>query len=441
MPALSLRTRFVLGLGAVLLPFLLAGAVGLFYLLPRLIDPLEDVVREVTEEIHPATRLQVKLLVAETPVSDYLIYGDHDERQRFAQLRREVDEAFAAIAQEPFTLKEQESLIASAGKQWQQSLPFAEAILRQRHPVGNPSAVRMMETFDAHIDRAVALLDQVQAVADREIGRARAVAQAARTRSEWITFGAFAAALAISLLASAVLARSLLSGVDVLRAGAARLADGELSHRVRLAREDELGELAAVFDAMAERLEKSRAALTELATRDSLTGLLNRREFMVRLSEELERSRRYRHSCALLLLDLDHFKAVNDSHGHVSGDEVLRIFADRVRQTLRPADQPARYGGEEFAVILPETGSESALAVAERIRGAIAARAFALAAGRAIELTVSVGVAAFPDDAQTVHSLIAAADRALYAAKQAGRNRVCRTGTAAPGEPQPGGRA
>jgi diguanylate cyclase (GGDEF)-like protein len=143
------------------------------------------------------------------------------------------------------------------------------------------------------------------------------------------------------------------------------------------------------------------------------------------LKEEAERWRRYHHSCALLIVDLDHFKTVNDTWGHPVGDEVLRAVAARILREIRPADRAARSGGEEFAILLPETGGAGALALAERVRAAFAASPITLTSGQAIDLTVSIGGAAFPDDAGDAEGLIAAADRALYAAKQAGRNRVC----------------
>jgi diguanylate cyclase (GGDEF)-like protein len=254
---------------------------------------------------------------------------------------------------------------------------------------------------------------------------ARVVARAPRVQSVWIIVGGFLAALAISLVAGTILARSVLAGVDALRAGAARLAGGELAHRMDVTRGDELGELAVAFNAMAERIEKDHEVLNDIATHDSLTGLLNHRGFMHCLKEEVGRWRRYRHSCALLIVDLDHFKTVNDTWGHPVGDEVLRAVAARILREIRPLDRAARSGGEEFAILLSETGGAGALALAERVRAAFATSPITLTSGQAIDLTVSIGGAAFPDDAGDAEGLIAAADRALYAAKQAGRNRVC----------------
>jgi diguanylate cyclase (GGDEF)-like protein len=188
-------------------------------------------------------------------------------------------------------------------------------------------------------------------------------------------------------------------------------------------------ELLITFASLAaQAIEKARlyAQVQEQARTDALTGLNNRGEFQRQLKEEEERSRRYNRSFSLLMLDIDHFKSVNDSYGHQAGDEVLRALAARLREQTRPADQVARYGGEEFVVILPEIASEGALALAERLRAAVADSAVAVTEGRTIPVTISIGVATFPADAGSETALIAAADTALYAAKQGGRNRTMR---------------
>ena len=168
------------------------------------------------------------------------------------------------------------------------------------------------------------------------------------------------------------------------------------------------------------------ASMQEQARTDALTGLNNRGEFQRQLKEEEERSRRYNRSFSLLILDIDHFKTVNDSYGHQAGDEVLCALAARLREQSRPVDHAARYGGDELVVILPETTNEGALAFAERLRTSIADTVVPITEGRTIPVTISVGVATFPTDAGSETALFAAADKALYAAKQGGRNRISR---------------
>jgi diguanylate cyclase (GGDEF)-like protein len=161
------------------------------------------------------------------------------------------------------------------------------------------------------------------------------------------------------------------------------------------------------------------------ASTDGLTELANRRHFEEALEAELTRIERFGGGVALVLADLDDFKSVNDRFGHQAGDEVLRAFADILRETVREIDLAARYGGEEFAVLLPQTHLAGAEQLAERLRRAIASRPLSPRPGSLIAVTASFGVAAFPDS-PTPAALVAAADKALYRAKRRGKNCVVR---------------
>ena len=163
----------------------------------------------------------------------------------------------------------------------------------------------------------------------------------------------------------------------------------------------------------------------ELAAIDSLTGLNNRRFFEKQLAEMLERSAHGGRSLSLMMLDIDHFKQVNDRHGHDAGDHVLKSLAQRIKGALRRCDPICRYGGEEFIVLLPDTPLATARQIAERVRSVIEATPFTLdaAGGQTIPVTISIGLAARGDDANA-DALLRRADRALYASKTAGRNCV-----------------
>lgn len=172
------------------------------------------------------------------------------------------------------------------------------------------------------------------------------------------------------------------------------------------------------------KLAESFEALRRLAIRDELTGLLNRREFDRLLVEEQDRALRFGHPLGLLMIDVDHFKQVNDSHGHPAGDTVLREVARRLTTNLRNVDRVARFGGEEFAAVLVQTDRAAALDMAQRIRTSIERDSILAGQALALNVTVSVGVAILTDDARSAVELLAAADKALYGAKAAGRNRV-----------------
>ena len=186
---------------------------------------------------------------------------------------------------------------------------------------------------------------------------------------------------------------------------------------------DEL--LAGIAESLARSLFNAReySRLKSLSMRDHLTGLYNRRVFEAML--EVEARKRSTKPFSLLLVDLDNFKTINDSHGHGTGDEVLVYVADMLRLSFRKSDVPARYGGDEFAVLLPETSLESAQRIAERFRGSVAGRTSTFGE-RNIVPTVSVGIAVVCNRANLqVSHMVEEADRALYRAKAPGKNRVC----------------
>jgi len=304
---------------------------------------------------------------------------------------------------------------------------------------------------------------------------------AGRRRVFFFTAG-FAAVLAalLSLLLRSVVARRLRRLTEDTEA----LRRGELDRRSGVRGDDEIGRLASAFNAMADRLsrhaqhlerevqirtrelESANRELQRLATTDPLTGLLNRRRMNEVLEQAIEHHRRKRRPLSLVMIDLDHFKRFNDAHGHLAGDQLLRVLGLRLRTRSRAGDAAARlgteppaswsgsfprgpagssaegvvedrdaaaarYGGEEFVLILPETSKADALRVAERVRAAVAAAPLVEAMGEAGRVTLSAGVATFPEDGDDPDALLRAADDALYAAKHAGRNRV----VGAPGVP------
>jgi diguanylate cyclase (GGDEF)-like protein len=170
------------------------------------------------------------------------------------------------------------------------------------------------------------------------------------------------------------------------------------------------------------KLDETLTALRELATHDQLTGLLNRREFDRLLAEEAERSLRFGHPFALVLGDIDHFKDINDSRGHLAGDAVLQEISRRLSTGLRSVDRLARFGGEELAMILMETDRAAAFEAAQRAGAALERVPIMAGDGANLRVTMSFGVAAMPHDANSAGTLVAAADKALYAAKARGRN-------------------
>ena len=211
-----------------------------------------------------------------------------------------------------------------------------------------------------------------------------------------------------------------------LTGAAAKVSAGDLSVALPAAGGGEVGYLTQVFNTMVESLRKHRTELERLSTTDALTGLGNRRHLMNLLPQEVERARRAARPFSILLLDVDHFKKYNDTHGHQAGDEVLARVGVVLRDSIRPYDCAARYGGEEFMVVLSGASLEHARECAERMRKQVQAEEI-----EGGPISLSIGVAEFPTHGATVGTIIAQADTALYEAKGAGRNRVVCAGAAA----------
>jgi diguanylate cyclase (GGDEF)-like protein len=226
----------------------------------------------------------------------------------------------------------------------------------------------------------------------------------------------------VAPLKTGVLVGSLmLLALVLLRQVLALLENRQLYCRLDVAYQETLAAQEALR-ANNQALAAANAHLQALSTTDPLTDLPNHRSLHGAVDQELERARRYSRPCSLLVLDVDHFKALNDTYGHPAGDAALREFSQVVRRTLRGIDIVGRWGGEEFLAVLPETDGPLALETAERVRDAVAGHTFP--AGGGVHLTCSIGVATYPSDGVDRDELVAAADRALYVAKRLGRNQA-----------------
>ena len=234
-----------------------------------------------------------------------------------------------------------------------------------------------------------------------------------------VAWAAAVSGLMLAALLLLVLGATVFRPLGKVQAAARRLAAGQLDARLEWRRHDELGALGHDFDAMASKLEESHRKLASLALTDALTGLANHRHFHHRLAEEMTRARQQSSPLALVALDLDHFKAVNDTHGHPYGDAVLQKAGAALAGVVRTIDTVARVGGEEFALLLPGADAELAYAIAERARDAIAGVPL-----RGTDLSFSAGIACYPEDAWSASSLVELADGALYLAKRGGRNQT-----------------
>lgn len=222
---------------------------------------------------------------------------------------------------------------------------------------------------------------------------------------------------------AAIIASQIIIPLKSLTNGVLRVAGGDLDVSVNIHRNDELGIVTRMFNQMVCRLKKNQASLVQLATTDSLTGLANRKQIMADLTINFEHYRRYSSEFSILMIDIDYFKTVNDSHGHLVGDAVLVQLARILKETLRIVDSAGRYGGEEFLVILGKTGIDEGLQTAERIRQVVDQHVFTCE-DVSLHITISIGLTGVVAEDKNGVSMIGRADKALYEAKAAGRNRI-----------------
>ncbi len=289
----------------------------------------------------------------------------------------------------------------------------AEATMSHR------ARLRSFEDGLARLDAVLAKIvtsrgEQAKAAADREV--------ATSTRFLILFLGIMTALGGIvGATTGVLLIRRLVRPMEVLADGATAMARGDLDHRIDLETDDEFGRLAKTINWMTEKRQRSEEALRIAANRDSLTGLPNRVVFLERLGEGLSTAHRVERMAALLMLDLDHFKDVNDTLGHPVGDELLKQVSQRLMSCVRQSDTVSRLGGDEFAIVQTNLNSEYGVEVlARRIINEIS-QPFDID-GERIFTGTSIGITLFPNDGQDGDALIKNADLALYRAKQEGRN-------------------
>ena len=305
----------------------------------------------------------------------------------------------------------------------QQSFQEWRAIMTSVGGPGSPPSVTVRAlAVTTHAPAALAMLDRA-AVVNRAAVRTD-LASATRTYRDALAALAFLdlLALAVAVALSRRLSSQVLRPLGALRDSTNELAAGQLDHRVVLDRDDELGDLAVSFNAMADSMAGSQRSLTMEANTDSLSGLANRAAFSARLKASLDRSDRRGAIQALLFVDLDDFKDVNDTLGHAAGDELLRVVARRLTDAVRPGDAVSRLGGDEFAVLLDSLPHRAyAREVAERI---VTTLSEPVRLGEAwAHVGASVGLAMRRPDS-TLVGIMREADVAMYAAKAKGKNRV-----------------
>jgi diguanylate cyclase (GGDEF)-like protein len=418
----SLRFWVFVSMALAIVPLLISAVAGFVLLKHGAVSDFRDVAARYRDQIAPSHRLQLHLWEATDPIDLYLDDRDAADANAYRTLRQTIEGEFAqvrnAVSHEPEAL----GLVERARADWTEADRIAAQILARRWTPGAADGVDLARQFDTNLAAAV---DRLAAVTDdlkRDLDADHLDADRSYERAEWLAAIAAAITLMSMIGGVALIGRLLRTSVDRLVDGAERFASGDRDHRIDVQVPPELHRVAREFNVMIARIRESESLLADLARRDKLTNLLNRRALDDGLREALARRDRLNENFVLLLLDIDHFKAVNDTHGHGAGDEVLRIVAQTLLASVREVDKAFRVGGEEFVLLLSDTDGSSGLMTAERVRTSVADTRIPVgAAGLAV--TVSIGLAE-PRDGDDPDAMVRAADRALYEAKRAGRNQV-----------------
>jgi len=416
---LTVRNRLFFGTACMLLPLLVAFVVSIAAF-NSLLEYVDELVYESSQELLPVVTLQSDVQKIITTLRDKT--NPLDEYVELDNQITNVDRKLEALRKVGFDHVEELDAIERVSLTWELSRDAIQNIpqLKKRQELGE------LELLNDALNDIQRELDVILYAAGEEVDAILEQAGDTRDRAGLQIGLTLLLALVMASLFGHTLAQSILRPLSQLRDGAEHFGKGDFRHRVAIESHDELGRVAYAFNRMAVRLDRSLRSLRRLSTRDYLTNLLNAREFYRVLDAELERAQRYEESFSLLLVDADHFKEINDTYGHQSGDKVLRELAKHLRTQVRNVDVPARVGGEEFAVILPSTIGEAALKIAERVRQAVAEGDIRLNDNlqTTVKITVSIGLASYPRSAQDAKGLFHQADMALYNAKQGGRNRV-----------------
>ena len=417
----SLRQQIMLAAFSMLLPLIILASSG-YYIYLGTVDSFDAVLDDVFLQVLPAGELREYLFQASVSVTNHLISSNQEEREKYEELKTQIDMLYKDLLDanyDEFGFANKKILVQSL-HEWNAAVVHADNLVLSRDDLSEEEATQLFNKFDEHLGMATGKLVTFQQSTNQAIiSKHSKVEQQLEYIQFFIVLSSIVAAVLASVLIAYFFIRNVVVPLKVIETGAEKFGEGDFHHRLDIASRNELGKLAMTFNSMADKLE-------EIATRDSLTGLLNKKEILRILDAEINRARRHVASVSVMMLDLDYFKAINDTYGHQVGDMVLMSAARLIEKYVRGIDYIGRYGGEEILIVLPATSETESVEIAERIRRSLASTPIAVNEAQHINLTVSIGVAIFPADGETEGTLLSCADQALYQAKGAGRNQVVR---------------
>jgi len=375
----------------------------------------EATFRETVEEsIHTLLPLSTLEHYLQRALVDEFKAQSNESVPNFAELTENIDKSFSSIDGSAHDPDLQANLVDDARKAWIRARPSVQSLIEQVHALHQHSDSAAQEDARDNLQQAISDVGKArQHLAHAVESRYTDAVAARRSQLMWLIWSWIVTLTAAALLIAALL-HSLLSPVRALGRVTRRLGQGAAGVRAPVTGNDEFTALAEHFNEMAAHWEAARETLRNEAAEDPLTGALNRRGIMAMLSRELAADGHARQTTSILLMDLDHFKHINDRFGHAAGDRALLWATAQMRAMLREGDHLGRYGGDEFLAILPGTDRSQAEQIAQRIARAIGEGA----AAAADYPSLSIGVACAPLDGDYPESLINAADQALYEVKR-----------------------
>lgn len=383
-----------------------------------------SIVDKTLNEIHESMTLRLALNRSAMPVNDYVIRAVEEEKKRYFVLQAEVDKQFKLVAT---MVASEPALRATLGEShalWHEAIEIANIILEIPNPIGDSFAAAEMERFDAKVDSATNALNVLYESIYQDTKQNSGKLHEIEYRARFMILGLAAVGLLITLLGSFYLARMFFPPLNRVLAGVRLFGKGRLDHRIDHEMPVELDDLSNGINHMAERLDDIYSALRDSSYKDPLIGCFNRRKLDEDMLRAFSQAQRTGDHFSILMLDLDHFKSVNDTYGHPAGDAVLLSIAQVINSQLRKHELLYRFGGEEFIVLLPATIVAGAVVLAERIRMNIANKKMDVGTNKPIRVTVSIGITDNSQKDQGIKDLLESADHALYLAKEQGRNRV-----------------
>ena len=414
----SIRTWIGIGMVVALLPLLFSGITGYLVLNRDVIPLFRKTLSPQHDKIDPTQSLRLLIWSSVTPVEGFADDVNTSQVRTYKAVRTKIAEAFANLKPGLQRDLELSALIDKAHEDWIAADSLASELVAQ----GGSGDRQLLAAFHQRIVAADKKLASVCESLTKDAVMSQEATVDLFNRFEKVVFGFAAVSLMAFVVLFIIIGQRLSRSTKRLVEGAQRFASGNKDEDIKVRVPAEFQSLVNELNRSIVRTHEAEHALATRASRDGLTELLNRRAFDDALASLFARKERTGEQFALLLLDLDHFKSVNDTYGHSAGDEVLRVTAARMMLDVRPFDQVFRVGGEEFAVLLSGADSPTARQIANRLLHAIGSRPIPLPTK---ELSVTASIGAVTDAAGSdPTTLYHAADSALYHAKTTGRNRV-----------------